>query len=419
MPADGGPSKSTIHVRNGSYSLVAQLEISSGNTDYVYHLRDHQGTPLVSVDDTGTVLSERRYDVWGMARDIDGADATLDKSVRGYTGHENIPSADLIQANGRIYDPKAKQFTSADPVIFAGNLVSHNRYAYGLNSPNDHTDITGYVSTRAGMRPSNRRGAGAANAGNAARGQPPMLSLFQPGSARGNGLDRSDSGRTFASGFDRRSSSSSSSSSISEATFASGFSRSSSSSSSSSSDTIASDLDRSVSSGSTVFLPIDILQRDANNDPIFRSVKRARWQYVKRAKAWARTQKVSLRTQDGFEIPARLNRGRNMKFDCDCHGYTAAEGKFWINNTDMQEYLNHTTILTRTSQPVAGDWVVYRNDAGDVVHSAILGGHGQVTMAAGSVLYRGPDGRPTKLATVPIDDAWTEFGTTKEYWTRR
>jgi hypothetical protein len=47
--------------------------------------------------------------------------------------------------NGRIYDPMAARFMSADPYIQApDNLQNYNRYAYVLNSPFLYTDPTGF-----------------------------------------------------------------------------------------------------------------------------------------------------------------------------------------------------------------------------------------------------------------------------------
>ena len=65
--------------------------------------------------------------------------------VRGYTGHEMLPSLDIIQMGGRIYDPNLARFLQADPNIQAPkNLQNYNRYSYVLNNPLTYTDPSGY-----------------------------------------------------------------------------------------------------------------------------------------------------------------------------------------------------------------------------------------------------------------------------------
>ena len=66
-------------------------------------------------------------------------------TTRGYTGHEHLEALDLINMDGRIYDPKLGQFLSADIVVQnAGNSQSYNHYSYCLNNPLKYTDPSGY-----------------------------------------------------------------------------------------------------------------------------------------------------------------------------------------------------------------------------------------------------------------------------------
>ena len=64
---------------------------------------------------------------------------------RGYTGHEMLPSLDIVQMGGRIYDPNLARFLQADPNIQAPkNLQNYNRYSYVMNNPLTYTDPSGY-----------------------------------------------------------------------------------------------------------------------------------------------------------------------------------------------------------------------------------------------------------------------------------
>ncbi|MEI6091086.1 MAG: RHS repeat-associated core domain-containing protein, partial [bacterium] len=63
---------------------------------------------------------------------------------RGYTGHEHLLDHDIINMNGRIYDPITAQFMQADNYIQSPeDFISYNRYAYCLYNPFKYTDPSG------------------------------------------------------------------------------------------------------------------------------------------------------------------------------------------------------------------------------------------------------------------------------------
>ncbi len=77
----------------------------------------------------------------------DEAPASMSPSVmrRGFTGHEMLDDTDLVQMNGRIYDPSLGNFLSADPFIQDKYLgASLNRYSYVWNNPLSYTDPSGH-----------------------------------------------------------------------------------------------------------------------------------------------------------------------------------------------------------------------------------------------------------------------------------
>ncbi len=61
-----------------------------------------------------------------------------------FTGHEHLDDFDLINMNGRMYDPLLAMFLSPDNFVQSpGNTQNLNRYAYCLNNPLVYTDPDG------------------------------------------------------------------------------------------------------------------------------------------------------------------------------------------------------------------------------------------------------------------------------------
>ena len=66
---------------------------------------------------------------------------------RGFTGHEYLYGFDLINMNGRMYDPVMSSFLSVDNYVQEpDNSQSFNRYAYCFNNPLRYTDPSGEVA---------------------------------------------------------------------------------------------------------------------------------------------------------------------------------------------------------------------------------------------------------------------------------
>ena len=63
---------------------------------------------------------------------------------RGYTGHEMLSEFDIINMNGRLYDPVLGRFFSPDNYVqMPDNSQNFNRYSYCLNNPLKYTDPSG------------------------------------------------------------------------------------------------------------------------------------------------------------------------------------------------------------------------------------------------------------------------------------
>lgn len=138
-----------VHYLTSSTGLFAIFATQSngGNTMH-YTLKDHQGNLTATVCDN--TVERLSYDAWGRRRNpIDfGYDNVTTTFDRGYTLHEHYDDFNLINMNGRLYDPVLGRMLSPDIAIQdEHNALSYNRYSYCFNNPLRFTDPSGYVVT--------------------------------------------------------------------------------------------------------------------------------------------------------------------------------------------------------------------------------------------------------------------------------
>jgi len=101
---------------------------------------DNLGSILSVMDENGTKVFEASYDAWGKQT------VTLNAIGLhcGYTGHEMLGEFDIINMNGRLYDPVLGRFFSPDNYVqMPDNSQNFNRYSYCLNNPLKYTDPSG------------------------------------------------------------------------------------------------------------------------------------------------------------------------------------------------------------------------------------------------------------------------------------
>ena len=117
-----------------------------------YASTDNLGSINLLVKEDGTIASDLSYDAWGRQRNAQ--DWTYNNVVsstitdRGFTFHENMTAFNLINMNGRAYDPMIGQFLSPDPFVQSpDNSQSYNRFSYCMNNPLKFTDPSGYLVT--------------------------------------------------------------------------------------------------------------------------------------------------------------------------------------------------------------------------------------------------------------------------------
>ncbi len=147
---DGGEVKKNHYIFAGG-TAIAINEQSNKNGDKLRYLhRDHLGSVQAYSDENGQLVEELSYDAWGRRRNpvtwqYLELTATNTWHPRGFTGHEHIDMFEMINMNGRMYDPVLGRFLSPDPFVQAPDYTQGlNRYAYCLNNPLSLIDPSGY-----------------------------------------------------------------------------------------------------------------------------------------------------------------------------------------------------------------------------------------------------------------------------------
>jgi len=148
----GGVTKEYTFIGGDAYTAPVVAIKQSGTTTYYNLLRDHLGSInyVIRASDNYTI-AEYSYDAWGRMRNTTtwenyapGSEPALFVAGRGFTSHEHLPWFNLINMNGRVYDPLIGQFLSPDRFIqnpaYTQNL---NRYSYCYNNPLSNVDPTG------------------------------------------------------------------------------------------------------------------------------------------------------------------------------------------------------------------------------------------------------------------------------------
>jgi FG-GAP repeat protein len=154
LSKDGNFVRSTVYA--GDYEQVTERGIIreyhylDGNVIFVREnssiwkpylaFTDNLGSILSVFDEEGRKVFDASYDAWGK-QTITQNDIGL---YRGYTGHEMLNEYDIINMNGRLYDPVIGRFFSPDNYVqMPFNSQNFNRYSYCLNNPLKYTDPSG------------------------------------------------------------------------------------------------------------------------------------------------------------------------------------------------------------------------------------------------------------------------------------
>ena len=114
-------------------------------------LTQFQKSSMITIVNAATSeVKNYSFNPWGMPRDATNWTQSFSGELfadRGYTGHEHLTEFNLINMNGRVYDPILGRFLSPDPFVQApGYPNNYNRYSYALNNPLRFTDPSGYYN---------------------------------------------------------------------------------------------------------------------------------------------------------------------------------------------------------------------------------------------------------------------------------
>ena len=128
--------------RNYAYlgNNVMAVSDNTNGVRFYYLMKDHLGSIIGIVNVNGDDVFTASYDPWGRQT------VTIDSLHfhRGFTGHEMLPKYDLINMNGRLYDPYLARFLSPDNYVQIPDFSqSFNRYSYCLNNPLKYVDPDG------------------------------------------------------------------------------------------------------------------------------------------------------------------------------------------------------------------------------------------------------------------------------------
>jgi len=141
-----------IYATTGIVGIYEMKSTGINKMHYVY--TDHLGSYNVITDATGNVEEQLSFDAWGRRRNAtDWSYTNLPTTFlfdRGYTGHEHLDVFNLINMNGRMYDPLVGRFLSPDNYTQSATTQGLNRYSYCLNNPLAYTDPSGYLAYGAG-----------------------------------------------------------------------------------------------------------------------------------------------------------------------------------------------------------------------------------------------------------------------------
>jgi RHS repeat-associated protein len=151
---------STQHIFtiSGLTGPAVQVVWQQGGGDRTLYLHTDQLGSIDTISDSAGGVEHLKYDPYGQRVQPTQLDQPVTASSfgerRGFTGHEHDDDLDLINMQGRIFDPGSGRFLTTDPVVTSpASGQSYNPYSYALNNPVTLTDPSGFQYEMEGGAP--------------------------------------------------------------------------------------------------------------------------------------------------------------------------------------------------------------------------------------------------------------------------
>lgn len=162
--------------------------------------------------------------------------------------------------------------------------------------------------------------------------------------------------------------------------------------------------------------PYGLLQRDANGNLIYIHQKYFMFSHGSGYKSFGSF--GYLIADDGQKIQAYQNKlFFRPNANTDCHGFSFADGQYWINNSQVNKLLkgdgynlvgsgtyNNGGYHLTGGHPKTNDIIVYKNNLNEVVHSGIYTTNGMIAHMPGVL--------GTTPITTPVYQGWGYNGIT-------
>ena len=144
----GSSTKEFHYIPTPSGTVAVHIKTNGASGTTYFLLKDHLGSIMKVINASGTTIEEHSYDAWGNHRNPANWNLTDFVSTlginRGYTEHEMLPMFQLINMNGRMYDPVIGRVLSPDNYVQnPTNAQNYNRYSYAMNNPLSYVDPDG------------------------------------------------------------------------------------------------------------------------------------------------------------------------------------------------------------------------------------------------------------------------------------
>ncbi len=149
----GGDLKSYYRY-NAMGELASIKRINSSGTEYtVYAVTNTRGDIEELWLASGTMVARYVYDTWGNTigiLDANGNQITDTSSIAvqnpfRYRSYYYDAESGLYYLQSRYYDPVTGRFVNADSLLYIGNVLGFNIYAYCENNPVNHSDPSGHL----------------------------------------------------------------------------------------------------------------------------------------------------------------------------------------------------------------------------------------------------------------------------------